>query len=110
MLQYHRLLREVKIQETLHEYLITQNEFYRIQEVRDTPMTQILERAKPAERRAKPVRWIICVVATLVAFGGSLIFFELLERLRESARQGGAVSLIVEGVGGGFIIRKLRRS
>ncbi|MBU1699662.1 MAG: hypothetical protein KJ970_09220 [Candidatus Eisenbacteria bacterium] len=108
MLDYHRLLREVKIQETLHEYLITQHEFYRIQEVRDTPMTQILEVAKPAEKRSKPVRWIICAVSTLIAFGGSLTFFELLERLRDAALAGGTLSLLIEGVGGGFIIRKLR--
>ena len=108
MMEYVRLLRNVKVQETLHEYLVTQHEFYRIQEVRDTPTVQILEEAVPAEKKTKPARAVICIVATLLAFGGSVIFFELLERLRESTASGGLFSQIVEGLGGGPVVRRLR--
>ncbi|MBD3337345.1 MAG: hypothetical protein GF355_17670 [Candidatus Eisenbacteria bacterium] len=110
MLEYQRRFRDVKMQETLHEYLLTQYEFYRIQEVRDTPTIQVLEPAVPAEEKSRPKRSIICIVATLLAFAASVVLFELLERLRDSARTGGVLSILVEGVGGGFLIRKLRDS
>jgi uncharacterized protein involved in exopolysaccharide biosynthesis len=110
MLEYRRRLREVRVQEALHEYLITQHEYYRIQEVRDTPTVQVLDEARPAEEKEKPRRSIICIVATLLAFAGSLLFFELLERLRESAHRDGPASRMVEGLGGGWLVRRLRRT
>jgi capsule polysaccharide export protein KpsE/RkpR len=109
MLEYQRLLREVKIQETLHEYLITRHEYYRIEEVRDTPTVQVLDEARPAERKVKPIRWLICVVSTILGFAVSVLFFQELERLRESAVAGGTYSQIVERLGGSFLVRRLRR-
>jgi capsule polysaccharide export protein KpsE/RkpR len=110
ILEYSRLLREVKIQETLHEYLITRHEFYRIEEVRDTPTVQILDAARPADEKTKPVRWLICVLSTLLAFGGSVALFNGLERLRESAVEGGVLSQAVEHLGGRSLVRRLRAS
>lgn len=108
MLEYQRLLREVRVQETLQEYLVTRHEYYRIEEVRDTPTVQVLDEARPAEKKTKPIRWLICVVSTLLAFGVSLVFFHELERLRESAVSGGLLSQVVERLGGAFIVRRLR--
>lgn len=110
MLEYQRLLREVKIQETLNEYLITRHEYYRIEEVRDTPTVQVLDEASVPDRKTKPVRWLICALSTLLAFIGSLIVFNELERLRESAVTGGLLSQAVERLGGASLVRRLRSS
>ena len=65
---YARALRDVKIQEALYELLTEQYEQYRILELRDTPTLQVLDTAVPAEKRYRPIRWLICVIATAVAF------------------------------------------
>ena len=69
----------VKVQEAVYEFLMEQYEQYRIQESRDTPTVQVLDRAVPAERKAKPIRWLICVCATVGAFALSLVLAALLE-------------------------------
>ncbi len=76
---YLRAFREVKVQETLYELLTEQYERYRIQESRDTPTVQRLDIAVPATMKAKPIRWLICVVATGLALLGSLLLASMLE-------------------------------
>ena len=61
-----RLMRDVKIQETLYALLIEQLERSRIQEVRDTPTVQVVERAQPPEKRSRPRRTQITLVAALL--------------------------------------------
>jgi uncharacterized protein involved in exopolysaccharide biosynthesis len=82
---YLRAYREVKVQEGLYELLTEQYERYRIQENRDTPTVQVLDTAVPATMKAKPIRWLICLTATGLAFLGSLLFasgFEAAARMR----------------------------
>jgi uncharacterized protein involved in exopolysaccharide biosynthesis len=70
---YGRALRDLKIQEGLYEILMEQHEQYRIQELRDTPTIQVLDRAVPPEKRWRPIRWLICSIATLLAFLASCL-------------------------------------
>jgi tyrosine-protein kinase Etk/Wzc len=80
-----RALREVKVQEAIYQFLSQQYENYRIQESRDTPMVQVLDRAVVAVRKARPIRWLLCGSATLIAFTLSLLLagaMEVLARLR----------------------------
>jgi tyrosine-protein kinase Etk/Wzc len=84
-LVYLRAFREVTVQEAIYELLTQQYERYRIQESRDTPTVQVLDPAVPATYKAKPIRWLICVSATFVAFVLSVLlalFFESLRRMR----------------------------
>lgn len=53
-LQYGRLLRELKVQETLYTLLTSQYEQAKITEARDTPTVQVLDPAIPADRHSKP--------------------------------------------------------
>jgi len=53
-LELTRLLREVKVQETLVSLLTQQWEQVRIAEARDMPMVQVLDRAVPAVYASKP--------------------------------------------------------
>lgn len=75
-LQYIRLLRDAKVQQTLYELLTQQYEMARIQEAKDTPTVQVLDEAKVPERRSKPNRRKIVMLATITAaFCGILIAF-----------------------------------
>jgi uncharacterized protein involved in exopolysaccharide biosynthesis len=72
-LQLARLTREVEIQVAIFELLTQQHEQAKIQEAKDTPTVQVLDRAAPPELRSRPIR------RRIVLFGGGLsIFFSLL--------------------------------
>ncbi len=53
-LQYGRLFRELKVQETLYTLLTSQYEQAKITEARDTPTVQVLDPAIPADRHSSP--------------------------------------------------------
>ena len=53
-LAYAKLLRDVKVQETLYTLLSTHYEQARLAEARDTPTVQVLDLAKPPIRKSKP--------------------------------------------------------
>jgi tyrosine-protein kinase Etk/Wzc len=67
-LQYGRLLRELKVQETLYTLLTSQYEQAKITEARDTPTVQVLDPAIPADRHSKPRLVLNVVVAALSGF------------------------------------------
>lgn len=62
-----RLLREVKVGETLLALLTEDYEEARLTEAKETPVVQVLDRAVPAERRARPKRSILVVSAMGIA-------------------------------------------
>jgi uncharacterized protein involved in exopolysaccharide biosynthesis len=81
-----RLLRDVKVQETVFTLLTQQFEQAKIAEARDTPMVQVLDRAVPAERKSKPSTTANAAVAGILSLlvGTVLAFFlEYLEGLRK---------------------------
>ena len=53
-LQYGRLFRELKVQETLYALLTSQYEQAKITEARDTPTVQVLDAPVPADKNIKP--------------------------------------------------------
>lgn len=53
-LEYGRLTRDLKVQETLYALLMSQYEQAKIAEARDTPTVQVLDPAVPAERKSRP--------------------------------------------------------
>lgn len=88
-LQYARLLREAKIQQTLFELLTQQYEMARIQEAKDSPTVQVLDVARVPEKRVKPKRTLIVLLSTFTAafFGIFLIFFlEYIEKASVESR------------------------
>jgi len=54
-LDYGRLMRELKVQETLYTLLTSQYEQAKLAEARDTPTVQVLDSAVPPERKIRPV-------------------------------------------------------
>jgi uncharacterized protein involved in exopolysaccharide biosynthesis len=86
-LDYGRLLRELKVQETLYALLTSQLEQAKLAEARDTPTVQVLDPAIPAEKKSKPrIRLNMVIAGVLALFVGIFLafFLEYLERIRTS--------------------------
>jgi tyrosine-protein kinase Etk/Wzc len=61
-LEYTRRLRDVKYSETLFELLAQQYEAARIDEAKEAPMIQVVDRAIPPDRKSNPKRSIYTLV------------------------------------------------
>jgi len=66
--EYLRKMRELKFNETLYELLLKQYELAKLDEARDATVIQIVDKALTPERRVKPKRKLMVIVATLSAF------------------------------------------
>jgi len=66
-IEYARLFRNLTIQEVLYEYLVQQYEQSKIEEKRDTPVLQILSRAKVPQKKDRPKRLVIGILSGLAA-------------------------------------------
>ncbi len=67
-LQYMDAIRSVKYQEAVWEILAKQFEMAKLDEAKDFPLIQVLDHATPPEKKSKPKRSVIVLLATLVVF------------------------------------------
>jgi capsule polysaccharide export protein KpsE/RkpR len=76
-LQFGRLFRQVKVQETLFTLLTSQHEQAKIAEARDTPTVQVLDPAVPADKRSRPRLLLNLAIAGILSLvvGIFLAFF-----------------------------------
>jgi len=81
---YLRKLREVKYNETLFELMAKQYEIARVDEARDAVLIQVLDKALPPDKKAKPKRALMVVVATFSGFFVA-IFIAFLKEYMERA-------------------------
>jgi uncharacterized protein involved in exopolysaccharide biosynthesis len=84
-MEYARLMREVKVQETVFTLLTQQFEQAKITEARDTPTVQLLDKAVPAERKSKPKTVQNMAIAGVLSLLISIFlafFLEYLNRVR----------------------------
>jgi uncharacterized protein involved in exopolysaccharide biosynthesis len=73
-LRYARLLREVKVQETVFELLTRQYELSKMEEAKDAPTVQVLDTAVVPEKKSKPSRRLIVALAAMLSLlGASMI-------------------------------------
>lgn len=82
-LQYARLFRDAKVQQTLYELLTQQYEMARIQEAKDTPTVQVLDDAKVPEKKVKPNRREIVILSTIIALFSGIFMAFLLEYIKK---------------------------
>jgi len=85
-MEFIRLMREVKVQETVFNLLTAQFEQAKINEARDMPTVQLLDKAVPAERKSKPkTRQNMAIAGTVSLFVGIFLAFvlEYIERMRK---------------------------
>jgi uncharacterized protein involved in exopolysaccharide biosynthesis len=69
---YARLLLDVKTQEKVFEILIAQHEELKIEEAKNVPTIQVLDRAVPPVEKSGPFRTVIMIVAVFVGLVGSI--------------------------------------
>jgi len=90
VLEFARLLRDVKVQEALYTMLTSQYEQARIAEARDTPSVQVLDQGVPAEKKSRPRIGLNMVIAGVLAlFLGIFLafFFEYLEKMKREGEE-----------------------
>jgi uncharacterized protein involved in exopolysaccharide biosynthesis len=66
-LQYSKLWRDFRIQETLHEFLSLKYEEAKIEEANGSPVVQILDVASVPDKKSRPIRSLIVLLATFGA-------------------------------------------
>jgi len=86
-LELVRLSREVKIQEKLFELLTQQYEQYKIEETKDTPTVQVLDKATPPEKKFRPKRANLVLIAGIASLFLSVIFSFGLEYIERTKRR-----------------------
>lgn len=97
-LEFLRLSRRVKIEETVHELLIKEYEKARIDEARDTPTIQVLDKASVPDIRSRPKRKFLVVIGGLVGFGWSALIAFVITVWREQGEQRRAFQSIFDPV------------
>jgi tyrosine-protein kinase Etk/Wzc len=82
-LQNSQILLDLRIQQKVYEYLYPQYESAKIDELRDLPTIEIIDKAIPAGKRSRPRRAFICVFAFLMALIISSCYVILIEVIKE---------------------------
>jgi uncharacterized protein involved in exopolysaccharide biosynthesis len=77
--EYLRKLRQLKYHETLYELLSKQYELAKLDEARDAVVIQVIDRAVPPERKSRPHRALIVLLATVTMLFLSVFIVLLLE-------------------------------
>ncbi|MBU2495176.1 MAG: GNVR domain-containing protein [Candidatus Omnitrophota bacterium] len=85
--QLARMMRDLKIQETLYIFLRSEYEKTQIEEARDTPRVQILDQAVVPEKKIKPSIRQNTMLAGLVLFFLSVLLVFFLEFLQKQKTQ-----------------------
>lgn len=91
-LELARLTRDVKIQETLVTLLTQQIEQARIAEAKDTPVVQMLDRAVPSERHAKPRMLLNLLLASVSSLVAGVLLAGFIEYVRGVRRAHSSVA------------------
>ena len=86
-LQYARLFRDAKVQETLFGLLTQQYELARIQEAKDSPTVQVLDVAKAPEKKIRPKKALIILLSTMTALFLAVFLAFFLEFLEKNSKE-----------------------
>ena len=81
-LQYSQILLNLEIQQKIYEYLYPQYESAKIDELKDLPTIEIIDKAVPAGKRSKPKRAIICIISFICALLFSSLFALILDAIK----------------------------
>jgi len=92
-LEFVRLTRELKIQETIFELLKQQYENARIQETRDTPTVQVLDIARIPELKSRPKRTFTAALGGILSFGLTMFFILGYEFIQREKRKNSEIYL-----------------
>jgi uncharacterized protein involved in exopolysaccharide biosynthesis len=87
LLEQGRLQREVDLNSDLFIELKKQYEMAKLDEIKNTPIVAVLDRAMPPATRAFPRRTFMVIISMLLAFTGSTIWFNAREVWRNKSDQ-----------------------
>ena len=82
--EYLRKLRELKFNETLYELLLKQYELAKLDESRDATVIQVVDKAEPPEKRYKPKRRQMVMIAAISALFVSIFAAFLMEFMEKT--------------------------
>jgi len=82
-LQYLDALRNMKYREATYEILAKQFEMAKLDEAKDYPLIQVLDKATVPEKKSKPHRVLIVILATIAAVFLVAAFVLMRESLRQ---------------------------
>ncbi|MEA3475265.1 MAG: Wzz/FepE/Etk N-terminal domain-containing protein [Candidatus Cloacimonadota bacterium] len=82
-LEYSRLLMNIEISKKVYEYLYPEYESAKIQEYKNLPTLEVIDRSVPAGKRSKPQRAKLCISAFFLAITLSIIYSVLIEYVRK---------------------------
>jgi tyrosine-protein kinase Etk/Wzc len=83
---YVSKFREFKYNETLFELFAKQFEIAKVDESREGAVIQVLDVAQPPERKSKPKKVLIAIIATLVAGFALLLFVFIRQALKNAGK------------------------
>ena len=86
-LKYLDAVRNLKYQEAIWEILIKQFEVAKLDEAKDSPLIQVLDKAIPPEMKSKPKRSLIVILGTLVAFFFAVLWAFVRESMSRAKQQ-----------------------
>ena len=89
---YVAKFREFKYQETLFELFARQFEMAKVDESREGAVIQVLDAAQPPERKSKPKKALIAIIATLAAGFALLLFVFIRQAMRNAGQDPEAAS------------------
>lgn len=95
-LHYMDALRNLKYQESIYEILAKQFEMAKLDEAKDSPLIQILDKATVPERKSKPKRSLIVILATLVGFFIAMLWAFIREGLSRARQQPEQEALLIQ--------------
>ncbi|UCG51131.1 MAG: hypothetical protein JSW58_13155 [Candidatus Latescibacterota bacterium] len=101
-LELTRLMRRVKTLEAINAMLIKEYEMARVEEARDTPTVQVLDRAKVPERRFRPKRKMIVAIGGVVGIGWGTLFALFVTAWREDKTRAGIVGDLLSPLASDF--------
>jgi uncharacterized protein involved in exopolysaccharide biosynthesis len=77
--EYVRRMRDLKFNETIYELLFSQFQSAKLDEARDATIIQVIEKAVPPEKRVKPKRRNMVIIAMITGLFVSIIIAFVLE-------------------------------
>ncbi len=109
-LEYMRLKRAVEVQTAVYKMLVNEYEKARIEEARDTPVVQVLDRAQPPTLRSRPKRKLLVLIGAGVGLGWSVIIALFMTEWRANRGRSAAARDLLEPIASDFARIRRRKA
>jgi uncharacterized protein involved in exopolysaccharide biosynthesis len=87
LLEQGRLMREVEINSTLYTELKKQYEIAKIEEIKNIPIINVMDEARPAARKERPIRSTIVLSSLFLSFFGMIGYVVMEHRYSDALKE-----------------------